>query len=444
MGNRIDKLKLNHWLNVRKTTLEVLNKLLSKHINQKIDINDLNKVDDYSIDKIADVLSIPKSHILKTEEIPSYVFNTKDQIEKSKRPINRGGIHYYNYYTLPSPKGFVAPVLIDILCPKNKKPVLNNGHLEPAITVSLGPNDIYARFAKKINKVTFLKFRINPDPKTNWVVGSNYFEPSYCLHTYSRATNKPGKILSYTTKSNIENLFGSKLNENSFNNFKKKLNTKNPNRTFLEEDISNKGYPIEYISKKTKIPIQKIKNYFKNNKNKLSISEIKKICSVTNSNPYDYLDKKFQEDKIGKYYYDYKDSLKTIRKFKSYKVASIACSPRSPDLTGYFLKVSNKSKKNTLDILDNNCSHYLVTKGNVSTFLRINNKVKKIEMNEGDSIWVSSYTQHGFSGNGALIKISDGQNFNYLEKIDLSNTYNLNKTLTRGRKDKVNWGYDVK
>ena len=65
-------------------------------------------------------------------------------------------------------------------------------------------------------------------------------------------------------------------------------------------------------------------------------------------------------------------------------------------------------------------------------------------MNEGDSIWVSSYTQHGFSGNGALIKISDGQNFNYLEKIDLSNTYNLNKTLTRGRKDKVNWGYDVK
>ena len=444
MSNRIDKLKLNHWLNVRKTTLEVLNKLLSKHINQKIDINDLDKVDDYSIDKIADVLSIPKGHILQTEEIPSYVFNTKDQIEKSKRPINRGGIHYYNYYTLPSPKGFVAPVLIDILCPKSKKPVLNNGHLEPAITVSLGPNDIYARFAKKINKVTFLKFRINPDPKTNWVVGSNYFEPSYCLHTYSRATNKPGKILSYTTKSNIENLFGSKLNENSFNNFKKKLNTKNPNRTFLEEDISNKGYPIEYISKKTKIPIQKIKNYFKNNKNKLSISEIKKICSVTNSNPYDYLDKKFQEDKIGKYYYDYKDSLKTIRKFKSYKVASIACSPRSPDLTGYFLKVSNKSKKSTLDILDNNCSHYLVTKGNVSTFLRINNKVKKIEMNEGDSIWVSSYTQHGFSGNGALIKISDGQNFNYLEKIDLSNTYNLNKTLTRGRKDKVNWGYDVK
>ena len=165
---------------------------------------------------------------------------------------------------------------------------------------------------------------------------------------------------------------------------------------------------------------------------------------MINSNPYDFLDKTFKEDAIGKYYYDYKDSLKTIRKFKSYQVASIASSLRSPDLTGYFLKVSNSSKKNILDLLDNNCSHYLVTKGSIFIFLKINNKVKKIAMKEGDSIWVSSYTNHGFTGNGALIKISDGQNFNYLEKIDLSNTYNLNKTLSRGREDKVNWGYDVK
>ena len=54
-------------------------------------------------------------------------------------------------------------------------PVLNNGHLEPAITVSLGPNDIYARFAKKINKHSMVKFRINPDPKADWIVGSNYY-----------------------------------------------------------------------------------------------------------------------------------------------------------------------------------------------------------------------------------------------------------------------------
>ena len=46
-----------------------------------------------------------------------------------------------------------------------------------------------------------------------------------------------GKILSYTTKSNIETLFDSKLNNNSFKNFSKVLGKRNPNRSFLHQDI---------------------------------------------------------------------------------------------------------------------------------------------------------------------------------------------------------------
>tara|TARA_B100000795_G_C22806907_1_gene445650 strand:+ start:3615 stop:4949 length:1335 start_codon:yes stop_codon:yes gene_type:complete len=444
MSNRIDQIKLNHWLNIRKTTIKVLNELLSKDLNYEVNFENLNEIDERVIKKIGSVLSIPVENILIEDDVPSFIYNSKEQIEKTKRPIKRGGIHYYNYYTLPSPKGFVAPVLIDILCPKDKMPVLNNGHLEPAITVSLGPNDIYARFAKKMDKLTFLKFRINPDPKTNWVIGSNYFEPSYCLHTYSRATNGPGRILSYTTRSNLENLFGDKLNKNSFNNFSINLDAKKPNRSFFYQDIFNKGYSLNEISKKTKISLLKIKNHFKNKGSGLNFLDIKKICKFINADPLMYVDKKFKEDKIGKYYFDYKDSLKTVRNFKSYKVASIANSPRSPDLTGYFLKVKNKSKKSIFDLLDSNCSHYLVTKGKVIFNGIIQSQSKKIEMKEGDSIWISSYTKHGFKGEGALVKISDGQNFNYLEKTDIINTFNLKKTLSRGRKDKANWGYDAK
>ena len=87
---------------------------------------------------------------------------------------------------------------------------------------------------KKKNKLTFLKFKINHDKKTDWIVGSSYFEPSYCLHTYSRATNGPGKILSYTTKSNLENLLNSKLNDDSFENFAKSLENKKPNRVMIK------------------------------------------------------------------------------------------------------------------------------------------------------------------------------------------------------------------
>ncbi len=442
-NNSVDPLKIIHWLNVRKSTFDVLNSYLKDKINFVVNKENLDELDAFSLEKIAEFLDVPKKALITDKSVPSYIHHTKSQIEKTKRPINRGGIHFYNYYTLPSPHGYVAPVLIDILCPKNKMPTLNNGHLEPAITVSLGPNDIYARFAKKKNKLTFLKFKINHDKKTDWIVGSSYFEPSYCLHTYSRATNGPGKILSYTTKSNLESLLNSKLNDDSFENFATSLENKKPNRVMLKEDIQNKGYEIQQVAKKTKISVKKI-NDFINNKTKksLSIKELEKICSLINSDPYVYIDKNFKEDKIGKYYYDSKDSIKTIRKFKSYTVASIASSSRAQDLSGYFLNVQNKKDKTIIDLMDTNCSHYLVTKGELILNIKENGKIKKVKLKNGDAIWVAAYIKHGFTGSGALIKISDGQNISYLEKIDLMNTYNLNTTLLRGRKDRVNWGYD--
>ena len=87
----------------------------------------------------------------------------------------------------------------------------------------------------------------------------------------------------------------------------------------------------------------------------------------------------------------------------------------------------SNNKKLVFDLLDSNCSHYLVTKEKFFSNVE-NNKIKKIKIVEGDALWLSSYIKHGFTGSGALIKISDGQNFNYLEKIDITNTYNLKKT----------------
>ena len=439
----IDKVKLIHWLNVRKTTFEELNRNIRDSLNFKLSLENLDQLDEYSIEKIAEFLNVPKENLFEDYKVPNFIYQTKEEIRKTKRSINRGGIHFYNYYTLPSPHGYVAPVLIDILCPKEKMPTLNNGHLEPAITVSLGPNDIYARFAKKKNNLTFLKFKVNKDERTDWVVGSSYFEPSYCLHTYSRATDGPGKILSYTTKSNLENLFGEKLNDQSFKNFSKSLKNKKPNRVMFKEDIENKGYSISEIAKISKIKIKKIKNFITGKiADSLSHNELNKICDIINSDANLYIDKKYKEDKIGKYYYDSKDSIKTIRKFKSYQVASIASSKRAQDLSGYFLKVKSNKKK-TLDLIDTNCSHYLVTKGTVVLHIEDKNETKNIKLNEGDAIWVAAYIKHGFTNDGALIKISDGQNINYLKKLDLINTYNLNTTLLRGRKDKQNWGYDT-
>ena len=93
------------------------------------------------------------------------------------------------------------------------------------------------------------KFKINKERKSDWVVGDNYFEPSYCLHTYSRATNGPGKILSYTTKSYLENLLSDKLNDQAFKNFINLNKNYKFNRQMLKQEIFNRGYSFKELSK---------------------------------------------------------------------------------------------------------------------------------------------------------------------------------------------------
>ena len=301
---------------------------------------------------------------------------------------------------------------------------------------------IYMQDLEKINKTNWCKFKVNKDPKTKWIVGDNYFEPSYCLHTYSRATNGPGRILSYTTTSHVEDLFTKKLNDDSFNNFLKLSKNKNFKRSLLLQTLEDKGFELGYISKNIKIPLVKLKNYFKN-KDNLTQKQFHKLCNFADLDPRLFSELKHKEDGVGKLYVSHKDSIKTIRKFKSYTIASIVSSTRFQDLHGYYMKVDKIEKNNVkLDLLDSACSHYLVTGGNLSFYYKKNGKVIKTNCSEGDALWVGSFVEHSFYGKGSLAKISDGQNLNYLEKFDIGNLYNLPFTLKRARKDKVNWGYD--
>ena len=156
-----------------------------------------------------------------------------------------------------------------------------------------------------------------------------------------------------------------------------------------------------------------------------------------------FFDKEYLEEGAhGREYFDYKDSIKTIRKFKSYKVASIAYSKRFPDLSGFFMKVSNSKKTFLTDLFDSKCCHYFVTGGNMKMHMKKENKNISKNILEGDCIWMSAFCYHGFTGKGSLLKISDGQNINYLEKKDLTNTYKANRALARAKHDMQNWGYE--
>ena len=250
----IDRVKLIHWLNIRKLTLDFLvqnNRSLKNKINSKKESFYLNVTE---ISFIEDKLDISRELIFKEEKLPNYIHWTKEIIEKTKRRINRGGIHFYNYYSLPTPKGFVGPVILDILCPKNKLPKLNKGHLEQAITVNLGPHDIFGRWGNSINKFNFSKIRHNTSQKNNWIIGDTYVEPTYCPHSYSKATNFSSQILSYTAKSPVEELI-KKINRwptNSVEYFLNLFSKKNYLSIVFNFYLKNRFVDFNHISKKIK------------------------------------------------------------------------------------------------------------------------------------------------------------------------------------------------
>ena len=63
--NIIDKYKVIHWLNIRKTSFDVLNKNLLGKINTKITEKNLEDLDFYTSNLISEVLNIPFESIKK-------------------------------------------------------------------------------------------------------------------------------------------------------------------------------------------------------------------------------------------------------------------------------------------------------------------------------------------------------------------------------------------
>ncbi|MDA9136517.1 hypothetical protein N9J29_00135 [Candidatus Pelagibacter sp.] len=428
----IDIIKLNHWLNARKITSQFI-KLKQVSLSKKLKLKKNFNISSKELFFINTKLLIPTEKVALQKKIPDYIYWSKTKIEKTKRPIKRDGIHFYNYYSLPIPDGFVGPVILDILCPKDKLPQLNNGHLEQAITINLGNSDIYGRWGKVKNKTNFSKIRFNNSSVNSWIIGDTYVEPTYCPHSYSRATDYNSQILSYTAKSPLEKLIKN-LNNWSNKNYKSLMNNiqfKDIRTSILNFYLNNQGISIKYLAKSINFKISNISQIIKNKK------ILSKTCKFLKIDP-NLLDKKnySSEDTIGKTYLPYKESFKTIRKYKSYTIASMASSERYTDLFGYFIKVSKKKK--VKDLSDYASSHYLITSGNF--YLNIDNK--KIKIKKGDAIWMSSFKLHGFSGSGSLLKISNGENLDTADLSEMLNLYNPKKTLERSYKDKISWGYE--
>jgi 2-hydroxyethylphosphonate dioxygenase len=352
----IDKHKVQRWLNARKLT--------------GIDVSNMD------IDQLSEILNVNPSQLLEQEVDPLYVYQSSDVFISKKLEVERDGIHFYNYYPLAAPRGHVSPVVLDILCPANRIPELNQGHLEPAITINLGPGSIMGRWHEDTSRQDAYLI-IEPE--------SSYVEPSYCPHTYHLASQQEARIISFTIPSPLQNLI----------------------------DLSN-TWDDERFERMLKTD--------------LCDSQFDKLAEYSWHFPL----APCWCDSLGKVHMSKEEVNSSTRSHKGYKVRSLAYSPSIEDMCGLIMQAQDQGEK--MDYAAN--TFYFITS---SEDLVFDCQEAKIQLSPEDSLWVGPHVEHCFQGHGAFVKLHEGGNYGSWDLYNLQNTFRSQETMRRARKDDRCW-----
>ncbi|HXZ02444.1 MAG TPA: histidine kinase [Stellaceae bacterium] len=443
----VDGFKVMHWLNARKLTLEAAARTIG------IPSDTLNPITQSEscqfpadlVEKLALCLNV-EAHQISADNAasPQIIVMKRREIEATRRAIYRDGIHFYNYYSLPSPKGKVGPVILDILCPKGRLPKLNNGHLEPAITVNIGPGDIYGRWGEDLTDDTWNVLAANKTGREPWILGDSYTEPSYCRHTYSLVADERAQIISYTVKSNLEGF----LNEanawsaRAFDTMLEKLCDGPAQASIMTLQMGRRGFSAETLAETLSLSRNAILGYLAGDSDSLSVADLRAIGTHLGVDYRLFLPAAQNRDRVGKTFCSVANSLSTIRRYQSYTVASMASAPTESDLVGLFMRVDKSACDETPDLTDHGPSHYLTTRGKLSLHVCTDEERQVIDLEPGDAVWLGPFVPHAFFGQGALAKLGNGAGSSYLDQIQLSNTFDPRATLKQGRRNLRGWGYD--
>ncbi|PXX55585.1 2-hydroxyethylphosphonate dioxygenase [Nocardia tenerifensis] len=436
---RVDNYKVMHWLNARKLTTGQAAEAAGLDHAQ---LDKLMAGEDEWPDEIA--LAVARALLLSPEQLVASgrseltaLVRTARELRDTRRPIQRDGIHFYNYYTMAAPQGAVAPVILDILCPADRLPALNNGHLEPAITINLGPGDIHGRWGAELSEATWQVIAANSGADS-WIVGDSYVEPSYCPHTYSLAGDAPARIVSYTGQSSLAGLMED-ANDWSDPAAAAMLDRLDDHLTpdrVAALLLARRGHTIESAASGMGVPATDLVAA-------LDRGEVELLRALGTTLGFDYrllLRPATRHDAVGKTFQDVDGCRRETRVFQGYRVASMASAPHLPDLTGLFMRVTGDDGASLCEPAE---SHYLVTSGTPRLhWTAADGREEHADLEVDASAWVAPFVAHRWSGDAALIKLGSGRHLGYLDLYELTNTYAAASTLRRGRRDSRGWGYD--
>ena len=373
-------------------------------------------------------------------EHPAILYMNLAEIHSTARHVFRGGKHYYTYYSLPAPPNWVSPVLIDVLASHNEELIQNNGHLEPAITVNLGPGDIVGEWQRG-NHTERRIIHANRDPESDWVSGESYFEPPYFPHTYGLTSNLPAQILSCTIRSDLDS-FVKDLNAWSSTSTEALLSTvkgKFTSGTLLGWELVRRGYSSSAVECAFGLPQGSVEDFINGSVEALPFDSLQQIAIGIGIDYRILLDPIIREDNLCQTWTTIADSLKSARSFNTYNVASVAASARCSRACGFFMKVHTNDLSRELDLTFPTACHYLVNSGTVTLRFSEHSLFQEVDMKRGDAVWVGPFVQHAFIGSGNLLRMDTGDGVSSRDYLNITNTADLADTLVRAYQDLRSW-----
>jgi hypothetical protein len=444
---RIDPFKLTHWMNTRKYTVAQTAALA--HMSEEALTVSLREhgreAEPDEVAALAAALRIDPSQLTADAKGElSVVLQSAEAMRGTKRPIQRDGIHFYNYYTLAAPPGRVAPVILDILCPAGRLPALNNGHLEPAITVNLGPGDINGRWGQELTPWTWRVLRANADPD-RWITGDSYIEPSHCPHAYSLASDRPARIVSYTGQCNLASLV-EEINiwpQRAFENCLEALGQQEPRGRMVDSLLARRAHTRASAAVAAGLDTAELTHALL--EDPLSGAGLAVLRQFARAVGLDYrllLPAESCYDEVGKTWATVQDARASVRRFAGHQSASMALAPHLPDLAGTFLCINEDELERPADLIDCAESHYVVVDGDVALEWEEASGYLAAKFTADGSAWVAPFIRHQWRGHGSVLKLSSGAHLGYLDWLELTNTFAPAATLRRSRRDLASWGYE--
>ncbi|WP_237557579.1 MULTISPECIES: cupin domain-containing protein [Streptomyces] len=376
----------------------------------------------------------PEQIAAREDTAPVAIVQSAQDMHATRRPIQRAGIHFYNYYTMGrAPRPGSRPVNLDNLCPAEHtadaqtRPLRTRDHQQPR------PRTHPRTLGGGLDDVTWRVL----EP------GDSYVEPSYCPHTYGLVDDTPARIVSYTGVSNLARLLDETnvWQDPAAEAMLTDLDAVPAVSAILRAALRRRACDADGAGRLAGVSAEHISAFCDGKTDSLTLDELRELGAALGFDFRTLIEPVRRRDALGKTHLTAAQSRASTRTFASYTAASAAMTPELPDLIGVFLTVDGEA--DGLDLCDHGENHYLVTEGEPTLrWQEPDGTVADAVLGPDGTAWLAPFVAHSWSGSGSVIKLGSGDHLGYLDQIELTNTFDPVATLRRGRRDAHGWGYE--